>query len=188
MPSGSHLRFGLIAGAMLLGLPSCGLLPSSHYALTTLPLSPEQGWVQLPTARWLVNPGIEPEALLFCPATNCTQQAFVARMELTGREAGFAALLISDPPRALSAARPTHKGRSRQQPVSRAAVVPLALSGWSGGSFSIEARKGKSTGNGTRKAAHVAVVARRDGPRTWLMMVVAPTSDTVTHQLRLATE
>lgn len=164
---------------ILLALPSCGLLPSSHYSLTALPLSPEQGWVQLPTARWLVNPGIEPDTLMFCPRENCAQQAFVARIELNGPEAAFADRLISDPARILAMSTPTHRSR-RAPPVSRADVSPITLGGWSGASVRLESRKAWS------KSAHVALLARREGPRAWVMIAVAPTADAALQLLRLA--
>lgn len=179
MPSGSRLRLVLTCAALLLAAPSCGLLPSSHYKLTTLPFSPEQGWVPLPTARWLVNPGIEPDALMFCPRDNCAEQAFVARMELTGRETGFADLLINDPVRALTSASPTHQSRHKQS-VARADVTPLALAGWTGGSVRLMSRKNRT------KAAHVAVVARREGQNAWVMFAVAATSLAAIQQLRQA--
>lgn len=178
---GSGFRLMLLLAVTLLSLPSCGLLPRSHYHIIALPLSPEQGWVQLPTARWLVNPGIAPDALLFCPRETCGQQAFVARMELTGRETGFADLLMRDPARALASTSPTHKSRHKH-PVSRNDVTPVSVAGWSGASVRLESRKSPG------KVAHVAVVARRTSDRTYLMMAVAATSDDVAQQLRLALE
>jgi hypothetical protein len=181
MPVGSRLRFGFALAAML-ALPSCALLPASHYALTTLPFSPDEGWVQLPTARWLVNPGIQPDTLLFCPPDHCGPPSIIARIELSGRETGFADLLIADPVRALSGARPTHQNSKRQPPASRADVTPLSLPGWSGGSVSLEARKGPA------KAAHVAVVARRDGQRAVVFMAVSTTSEAAIAGIMRATQ
>ena len=181
--NGPWIACGLIA---LLLLPSCGLLPSSHYALATLPLSAEQGWVQLPTRRWLLNPGISPDAMLFCPAETCGEQVFIARLELTGREIGFAEQLMRNPVRTLAAVRSTQSRRDRQS-VSRADVTPLTVAGWMGGSVSLETRivPGKVT---HAKAAQVAVVAKRDGDRAWLMMSVASTSDVALSRLKLALE
>jgi hypothetical protein len=163
-------------------LPSCGLLPASHYSPSTLPFPVEQGWVQLPVARWLVNPGIEPDVMLFCPPESCAQQVFVARMELTGREAGFADLLIADPARALGLARPTHPKPRNRAVVKRSDVTPLTLGGWAGASVILAARQDGA------KVAHVAVVARREGSRALAMMAVAPTQESALAKLRQALE
>ncbi len=180
--AGSRFRFALPLAALLLVLPSCGLLPSSHYGISTLPFTAEQGWVQLPTRRWLLNPGIDLDIALFCPAQSCTgEQAFVARVELSGRETGFADLLARDPAQALSATKATTPRRDSQR-VRREDVTPLAVAGWSGGSLAIRSRKAGSA------TAQAAVVARREGPRATVVIAVAPTRDAAIRRLAQAVE
>lgn len=179
--AGARFRFGLSLAALLL-LPSCGLLPPLNYNVTTLPFTAEQGWVQLPTRRWLLNPGIDLDIALFCPAQTCAgEQSFVARFELSGREAGFADLLARDPGQALSATSPTTPRRDSQR-ISRQHVTPLAVAGWAGGSLSIHSRK---TGSAT---AEVAVMARREGARAFVMMAVAPTRAAAIRRVAQAAE
>lgn len=183
---GIALRNATLGIVALLGLQSCSLVPSSHYALTTLPFSSEQGWVQLPNRRWLLNPGISPDAMLFCPQENCGEQVFIARIELTGKETGFADKLIRDPVRLLASARPTHRSR-HPQPVQRSDVSPLVIAGWAGAHISVKSRQARNAtvqGN----PAHVAIVAKREAERAWLMLAVARTHDIAIGRLKHALE
>lgn len=179
---GSRFRLVLPLLALVSGLPSCGLLPPLHYTISTLPLTVEQGWVQLPTRRWLLNPGLDLDIATFCPSATCAhEQAFVARFELSGPETGFADLLASDPVRTLSSARPTYQRRG-QRAVSRADVTPLALADWRGGSVRLASPR-----HGTN-SAYVAVIARRDGGQAWVMIAVAPSREGAIRHLSAAAE
>lgn len=177
----------LALGALGLAIPGCMPVPQ-HYSLSALPLTAEQGWVQLPTRRWLVNPGINLAIALFCPAESCAHEpAFVARFELDGTEAGFADLLARDPAAALSATRPSRarQGGARTgsgvvAPVGTRDVSPLVIAGWSGGSVRLESRQGSG------KAAEIGLVARREQGRAVVLMAVAPTRKAVIRHLAAA--
>ena len=146
----------------------------SHYQPTTMPLPVSEGWVQLPTARWLTNPGIEPGTMMFCPQDTCGQQVLVARIELTGQERSIADLIARDPATFVAQARPTRSSgtpKTRPPRASRMEVRPLTIGDWRGGIVRLESVKDSS------RAAHVAVLASSSGARAQLVMTVAESGD-----------
>ncbi len=174
-----RLRMASMVAIAILGLPSCGKLPALNHRLSALPLSPAQGWVFLPTARWLLNAGIEPTELVLCPRDACAEQSFVTRMELTGLERSFADRVASDPVRTLGLAKP---GRLNvKAPAKRTIdIIPLAIGPWRGGLVRLGSSKDPD------RAAHVAVLARRDGDAAHLLMAVATTAEAARAQASLA--
>jgi hypothetical protein len=173
--AGALLGAGLVAG--------CALLPPLNYRIVTLPLSPSEGWVQLPVARWLVNPGIDADAILFCPREACAE-GVVARLTLSGRERDFADRLAADPAAALARARPTSapKRPSSQPPRAAVSATPLAIAGWKGGLV----RVGSATRPG--RAAHLVIVTRREGESAALLISIAADAGQAERQARQALE
>ena len=169
------LGAGLVAG--------CALLPPMNHRLVTLPLPVSQGWVQLPVARWLVNPGIEADAILFCPPHACAE-GVVARLILSGRERDFADRLAADPATALARARPTDWPRRRPGQAPRAAITatPLAIAGWKGGLI----RVGSTAQPG--RSAYLVVMTRREGEVAALLISIAANAGQAERQARQALE
>ncbi len=157
----------VVAGAVL---TAC----VNHYQPTTLPLPVSEGWVQLPTARWLTNAGIEPGAMMFCPRETCGQQVLVARMELTGEERGVADLIARDPASFVARTRPTYPAntsRTKLPRASRMEVRSLEIGDWRGGVVTLRSAKD------TSRAAHVAVLASSHGAQARLVLTVAETGE-----------
>ncbi len=153
----------------------------NHYQPSTLPLPVSEGWVQLPTARWLTNPGIEPGTITFCPRETCGQQVLIARMDLTGKERNIAELIARDPASFVAQARPTYPPRTSRKKLSggsRATIRPLTIGDWRGAVVRLENTKDLA------KAAHVAVLASSNGGRAQLVMTVAESGEVAEQQAR----
>lgn len=172
-------------------LPGCGLLPAMNYGFSTLPLVPAEGWVPLPAARWLLNPGIEPDVLTFCPAQACPREGFVATIELSGREREVANLLMTEPVRVLSAARPTlaatRKDTRSQKTASRQArgrtsVIPVTVGAWRGGLVTLHPAKADG------RAAHVVILGWRGHEQARLLIAVGASAGAAEAHARQAIE
>ncbi len=152
----------------------------NHYRLSTWPLPVSEGWVQLPAARWLTNPGVAANGIAFCPREACGEQALVAELELSGAEAKVADLIARDPAAFLAMAKPTQAARpsARRQPRPARTVKPLAIGRWRGGVVRIE-----SAGDPAR-AAHVVVLSLSDGVKARLLMTVAEAEQTAEQTAR----
>jgi hypothetical protein len=176
-------------------LPGCGLLPAmnfhNNYGFSTLPLVPADGWAPLPTARWLLNPGIEPDALTFCPAQACPRVGFVAMIALSGREQDVADLVMTEPVRILSAARPTasaartaHSSRKgTAAPVrGRTSISPATVGGWRGGLVTLHPAKAGG------RSAHVMVLGWRGREQARLLIAVGASAEAAMAHARQALE
>ena len=178
--AGSRFRLSaFVTASVLTGalLAAC----VNHYQPSFLPLPVSEGWVQLPTARWLTDPGIEPGTVMFCPREPCGQQVLVARMDLTGKERWVAGLVARDPAgfvaRSLSAQQPRISG-TRPSRASRSTVTPLTIGAWRGAVVRLESVKDRA------RAAHVVVLAMSDGPQAHLVMTVAESAEDAEQQAR----
>jgi len=172
-------------------LPGCSLLPAMNYGFSTLPLVPAEGWAPLPTARWLLNPGIEPDVLTFCPAPSCPREGFVATMELSGRERQVADLVMTDPVRILSAARPTmpaaRSARNGKQAAPRPArgrtsIVPVTVGSWRGGLVTLHPAKADG------RPAHVVILGWRGHEQARLLIAVGASPGAAEAHARQAIE
>ena len=166
-----HDAVGIIASVLAgAALTAC----VSHYQPSILPLPVSEGWVQLPTARWLTDTGIQPGVITFCPLETCGQQVLIARMDLTGKERSVAELIARDPAAFVARARPTdprNTSRTKRSGRSRTIVKPLNVGHWQGAVVSFESVKGQA------KSAHVAVLASSSGAQAQLVMTVAESSE-----------
>ncbi|MFY8038159.1 MAG: hypothetical protein ACOVN4_00645 [Bosea sp. (in: a-proteobacteria)] len=172
-------------------LPGCSLMPAINYGFSTLPLIPADGWVPLPAARWLLNPGIEPDVLTFCPAQACPREGFVATIELSGREREVAHLLMTEPVRVLSAARPTLAATRKdtrsqktalQQARGRTSVAPVTVGAWRGGLVTLHPAK---TGG---RPAHVVILGWRSREQARLLIAVGASAEAAEAHARQAIE
>ncbi len=195
MPRPWHLRQRATRLALLgiLGamLPGCSLLPAMNYGFSTLPLVPAEGWAPLPTARWLLDPGIEPDVLTFCPAPSCPREGFVATMELSGRERQVADLVMTDPVRILSAARSTtHSARTAgngkqaaPRPArGRTSIVPVTVGAWRGGLVTLHPAKADG------RPAHVVILGWRGHEQARLLIAVGASAGAAEAHARQAIE
>ncbi len=175
--AGSALAGGLIllAGCSDLHLPLLGAEG----------LSPAGGWVVTPTERWLTEPGVTPETLLFCALETCADQVLVARFRLTGREQDIARRIAENPEPVFaslpesrrSASRPTNR-QGRQPSSLPPRISRFGFAGWSGARIMLES----STIPG--RAAHLVVLARPRDHR--LLVVVAPDAQRAEEAARAA--
>jgi hypothetical protein len=163
----------------------------NNYGFSTLPLVPAEGWAPLPTARWLLNPGIEPDALTFCPAQACPRVGFVAMIALSGREQDVADLVMTEPVRILSAARPTasaartaHSSRKgTAAPVrGRTSISPATVGGWRGGLVTLHPAKAGG------RSAHVMVLGWRGREQARLLIAVGASAEAAMAHARQALE
>ena len=186
-------RAARLAMLALLGaaLPGCSLLPAMNYGFSRLPLVPADGWAPLPTARWLLNTGIEPDVLVFCPAPVCPREGFVATMALSGREQGVADLVMTDPVRVLSAARPTTSGtrtgrdgrRTAASPArGRTSIAPVTVGAWRGGLVTLHPAKAGG------RAAHVMILGWRGPEQARLLVAVGASAEAAEAHARQAIE
>jgi hypothetical protein len=163
----------------LLALASCSELPLP--VLGTDGLSPGAGWVVTPTERWLTEPGLTPEALVFCALESCSDRVLVARFALSGREQEIARRIADHPERVfatLPAAGRTRRGAAPKPPSPPPRVSRLSVGGWSGARVALESRSMPG------RAAHLVVLARpRDGR---LLIAVAPEADRAEEAARAA--
>jgi hypothetical protein len=161
---------------------SCGgALPIGHHVLSDLPLSADDGWIPLPTGRWLLAGDIEPEALLICPAAMCADPGLVARINLKGAERAMAERLSRDPVGTLTGAV-RKPARTTSAQASRTVVTSLAIGDWRGGMVRIESLRDRG------RAAHVVVLARTVASDSRLLVTVAPEAEMAEARARLAVE
>jgi hypothetical protein len=64
-------------------LPGC----SNHFGPGIAGLAASDGWQPLPIGSWVLNDGLNVEAMSFCPRAACASQGFAALLTLEGREA-----------------------------------------------------------------------------------------------------
>ncbi|MGL4729943.1 MAG: hypothetical protein ACRCWO_14435 [Bosea sp. (in: a-proteobacteria)] len=80
------MRFGATALFLGLGLAGC-MAQSANTRANAVELSAAQGWVRLPTSRWLLNEGVLPRYVLMCPRATCTHMSMIALFEASGEAA-----------------------------------------------------------------------------------------------------
>jgi hypothetical protein len=149
-------------------------------------LPASQGWLELPTASWLVNDGLMPAGASFCPRETCEGEGLVARFRLTGAEVRAARLLAEDPVRALAGAeqvtarRLAAKARRPAAPRGATEVVALHLGDWRGAAVTLH-----PSANGTRTAFLVAVT-RLEADGADLLISVGPSAGQARDQAEIA--
>lgn len=91
----SRLHFpALLAGLCLLA--AC----TSQFGAGITELAAERGWQPLPIGDWVVNDGIEPRTIVYCPRGSCAHQAMAALISLEGNRANdMERALATDPAR-----------------------------------------------------------------------------------------
>lgn len=163
----SRLRFGASALALLL-LAGC----ADHFGPGLVQLAAGRGWEPLPIRNWVVNDGVVPKAIVYCPPEDCVRPGVAALLTLEGREAvEMEKALALDPARLAREFSKRSEGAKRKQPAKPASVTTVSrfkLDGASGILVEIRAREGE------RLAATAILYARKDKA---LAMAIAVTNE-----------
>ena len=162
----SRLRFGALALAVVL-LAGC----ADHFGPGLVQLAAGRGWEPLPIQSWVVNDGITPKAIVYCPPQDCVRPGVAALLSFEGREAvEMERALAQDPARLARAfAKPANsKTKKPAKPASTTAVSRFKLDGTNGILVEIRAREGH------RLASTAILYARRDKV---LSLAIAVTND-----------
>lgn len=92
----------LVPAAALALLSGCSdaLVPFGAFGAGVAELPATQGWRPLPIANWVINDGIAPRTMVFCPRETCASQGFATLIEVAGRPADdLERALAADPAR-----------------------------------------------------------------------------------------
>lgn len=94
-----RLRSRLRLAALLAGL--CLLAGcAGQFGAGITELAAERGWQPLPIGDWVVNDGLEPRSIVYCPREACAHQAMAALISLAGQRAEeMERALAADPAR-----------------------------------------------------------------------------------------
>ncbi|TCR60389.1 hypothetical protein EV560_11757 [Bosea sp. BK604] len=172
-------RFRL--AALLVGL--CLLAAcTNQFGAGITELAADRGWQPLPIADWVVNDGLEPRSIVYCPRESCAHQAMAALISLEGKRADeMERALATDPARlAREFAKPStppkpEKGKTNPKstapkaPKSTTSVSRYDESGASALLVEIRAKDSPSRGAAT------AIVYGRDAGK--LTLAIAITDD-----------
>ena len=109
-PRRGRLRSRLRLGA--LGL-ACALLVgcAGHFGPGLAELAAGTGWEPLPIENWVVNDGITPVALVYCPNETCLRPAAAAILTFDGKEADALERGLAQSPAALARRFSASSGR-----------------------------------------------------------------------------
>lgn len=121
-------RFRL--AAMLVGL--CLLAAcTSQFGAGITELAADRGWQPLPIGDWVVNDGLEPRSIVYCPRETCAHQAMAALISLEGKRADeMERALATDPARlAREFAKPStppkpEKGKTKPKDTAPKGTAP----------------------------------------------------------------
>ncbi len=165
----SRLRFGALALAFVL-LAGC----ADHFGPGLVQLAAGRGWEPLPIQSWVVNDGITPKAIVYCPPEDCVRPGVAALLNFEGREAiEMERALALDPARLARAfSKPadskTKKPAKVAKPASTTTVSRFKLDGTNGILVEIRAKEGH------RLASTAILYARKDKV---LSLAIAVTND-----------
>lgn len=162
----SRLRLGALALA-LVALAGC----ADHFGPGLVQLAAGRGWEPLPIQSWVVNDGITPKAIVYCPPQDCVRPGVAALLSFEGREAiEMERALALDPARLARAfsQSSTAKAKKPTRPASTTAVSRFKLDGTNGILVEIRARAGN------RLASTAILYARKDKV---LSLAIAVTND-----------
>lgn len=162
----SRLRLGALALALVV-LAGC----ADHFGPGLVQLAAGRGWEPLPIQSWVVNDGITPKAIVYCPPQDCVRPGVAALLSFEGREAiEMERALALDPARLARAfaKSSTAKTKKPARPASTTAVSRFKLDGSNGILVEIRAREGN------RLASTAILYARKDKV---LSLAIAVTDD-----------
>lgn len=139
----------------------------------------------MPLGRWLSEEGARVSALSLCPRADCTGQAMVALIELSGRERGAASALAHHPERFVAQARlagersASGTARSRR-PRAAIRVTKVEVEGWRGALLRLGSR---AEGQGE---AHLALLADPGADPARILLSIAENGEAALAHARTA--
>lgn len=168
----SRLRFGALALGLVL-LAGC----ADHFGPGLVQLAAGRGWEPLPIRNWVVNEGITPKAMVFCPPQDCIRPGVTALISFEGREAAeLERALALDPARlarafARKAGAKAQGGKTQAKTpeASTTRVTRFNLDGAKGIQVDIRAKEGD------RLASTAILYGRRD--KATLDLAIAVTTE-----------
>lgn len=173
----SRLHFAALPAGLCL-LAAC----TSQFGGGIAELAVERGWQPLPIGDWVVNDGIKPRTIVYCPRESCAHQAMAALISLEGNRANdMERALATDPARLArefaKPATPPKAGKAKAEPRNATPTAPKSTTkvshydedGAQGLLVEIRAR------NATGKQAATAIVYGREAGR--LTIAIAVTDD-----------
>lgn len=158
-------RFRL--AAVLIGLCLIAACTSQFGAGIT-ELAADRGWQPLPIGDWVVNDGLEPRSIVYCPRETCAHQAMAALISLEGKRADeMERALATDPARlAREFAKPStppkaDKGKAKPKDTAPKSTTSVSRYDESGASALLVEIRGK--GSAWKEAATAIVYGREAG-------------------------
>ncbi len=186
----SRFRVALLLAGLAL-LAGC----TRYFGFGLTELAAERGWQPLPIAAWVLNEGLEPGGISYCPRESCTRPAMAALLTIAGREAvAMEAALGLEPARlAREFARPRRnagKDQARDKRKARAARPGAPKSTTSVARFVSEGVDGLLVEIRARdpggKYAATAILHARDGDRLTLAIAVSNDAEAARNYARAA--
>ena len=169
----SRFRVGVLACGLAL-LPGC----SNHFGPGIAGLASSDGWQPLPIGSWVLNDGVNVEAMSFCPRDGCAQQGFAALLTLEGGEANaLERQLAQDPARlardfAKPAASPAAKNRAKPVPRPKTTTTVERFTEGDAGGLLVEI-----SADATGKRAATAILFARQSERLVVALAVGSEAD-----------
>ncbi|WP_332681098.1 hypothetical protein [Bosea sp. (in: a-proteobacteria)] len=171
------MRLGALTLAFVL-LAGC----ADHFGPGLVQLAAGRGWEPLPIQSWVVNDGITPKAIVYCPPQDCVRPGVAALLSFEGRRAvemeralaldpARLARVFSKPPssaKASSVKASGSKAKKPAKPESTTTVSRFKLDGTNGILVDIRAKAGD------RLASTAILYARKDKV---LSLAIAVTND-----------
>lgn len=161
----------LLAGLCLLA--AC----TNQFGAGFAELPAERGWQPLPIGDWVVNDGIEPRTIVFCPRASCAHQAMAALISAEGSRADeFERALAADPARLArefaKPATPPKPDKTKAKPKSSAPKSTTSVSRYDEAGAKgllVEIRAKDAAG----KQAATAIVYGRDAGKLVIAIAVS---------------
>jgi hypothetical protein len=154
---------------------------SNHWGFGIAELPAERGWMPLPIGSWVLNDGLDAQAMSFCPRERCAQAGFAALLAFDGKEADAMERALSADTASLARAfaKPSDEAVARARkakkplgpPKSTTTVTRFSDGGASGLAVEIRAR------DATAKAAFAAILFAREGGHLALAFAAAGTAE-----------
>lgn len=179
----SHVKRGRMRSRLHLATLLAGLCLvaacTSQFGAGITELAADRGWQPLPIGEWVVNDGLDPRSIVYCPRETCAHQAMAALISLEGKRADdMERALATDPARlAREFAKPStppkaEKGKAKPKdtaPKSTTSVSRYDEAGAKGLLVEIRAK------GSVWKEAATAIVYGRDAGK--LTMAIAVTDN-----------
>jgi hypothetical protein len=173
--------------AIILSLALLSACASFGSGIAELPAA--SGWERLPIRSWLLNEGLGPATIVYCPARSCARPAVVATFSARGETAAQLLRALADT-KALLAAKRVEAATARDprfkrkvsvgKPKSSEHAEPLQVDGLKGYRVSL------SPDIAGGSAAYAVVLAKRDGDLVKAALAVTTDPEAALQEARAA--